>query len=138
VIRPASKLTDPMRLALREAKPGLLTLLNGSANPVELSVRNLALDDDTVRLVHRLTSTDTGLIASPGATDKADSSQRSALIEAINRCCDARGDDVTNRAGLIAECTSLAPDGQADMREHFEAEAKRCERPLRLVTRTLA
>ncbi|MBL8348887.1 MAG: hypothetical protein JNL87_01110 [Burkholderiaceae bacterium] len=46
-----------------------------------------------------------------------------ALVKAINACCDARGDDDNNRAGLITECTALDAAGQADMREHFETEA---------------
>ena len=48
-----------------------------------------------------------------------------ALIAAVNRCCDARGDDDCNRAALVADCKRLAPHEQADMREHFDAEAKR-------------
>ena len=46
-----------------------------------------------------------------------------ALIDAINRCCDARGDDDRNREALIAEAASLTARNQADMREHFEQEA---------------
>jgi hypothetical protein len=44
------------------------------------------------------------------------------LVKAINACCDARGDDDANRAGLIAECSALTTAGQADMREHFEQQ----------------
>ena len=54
-----------------------------------------------------------------------------ALVAAINHCCDIRGDDDENRAGLIRECCALPPVGQGDMREHFEQEAKRWERPKR-------
>ena len=46
-----------------------------------------------------------------------------ALIDAINRCCDARGDDDSNRMALVAEAASLTARNQADMREHFEQEA---------------
>ena len=35
VIRPASKLTDPMRAVLRDAKPELLALLRGVAGATE-------------------------------------------------------------------------------------------------------
>lgn len=45
------------------------------------------------------------------------------LIAAINRCCDARGDDERNRAALIAESSQLTPHEQADMRDHFHSEA---------------
>ena len=44
------------------------------------------------------------------------------LVKAINRCCDARGDDDRNRAALIAECAELTPAEQADMTDHFNAE----------------
>lgn len=45
------------------------------------------------------------------------------LVNAINRCCDVRGDDDANRAALIAECSALTAPEQADMREHFELQA---------------
>lgn len=48
-----------------------------------------------------------------------------ALIAAINRCCDARGDLDANRQGLIDECRRLPRHHQADLREHFEQEANR-------------
>lgn len=91
-----------------------------------------------------LTLTETGLIASPKAalTDhfralirveredliaclQADESVRTALIKAINRCCDARGDDDANRAALISECSLLPPAGQVDMCDHFTREEER-------------
>ncbi len=53
------------------------------------------------------------------------------LFKAINRCCDARGDDDRNRAALIAECAELTPAEQADMREHFETQAAICQRAVR-------
>lgn len=53
------------------------------------------------------------------------------LVKAINRCCDARGDDDRNRAALIAECAELTPAEQTDMREHFEAEAAMWQRAAR-------
>ena len=46
-----------------------------------------------------------------------------ALVESINHCCEARGDDDANRAALIEECCQLTLHEQADMREHFEREA---------------
>lgn len=46
-----------------------------------------------------------------------------ALAKAINQCCAARGDDDVNRAALIAECAELTPAEQADMTEHFNAQA---------------
>jgi hypothetical protein len=54
-----------------------------------------------------------------------------ALVRAINACCDLRGDDDRNRAGLIAECSALTPAGQADMREHFEQETANWQRAVR-------
>lgn len=48
-----------------------------------------------------------------------------ALVEAINRCCDVRGDDDANRQGLLDECRYLPPYEQADLRDHFEQEAQR-------------
>jgi len=48
-----------------------------------------------------------------------------ALIEAINRCCDARGDLDANRQGLIDECRRLPQHHQVDLREHFAQEANR-------------
>lgn len=52
-----------------------------------------------------------------------------ALAAAINRACDARGDDDANRAGLLAECAALPLDGQADMLAHFTIEAARWVAP---------
>jgi hypothetical protein len=57
--------------------------------------------------------------------DKELERRATALRQAIDRCCDARGDDELNRAGLIRECGELPPDGQADMLEHFQREAIR-------------
>jgi hypothetical protein len=57
--------------------------------------------------------------------DKELERRATALRQAINRCCDVRGDDHENRAALIRECCTLPPDGQADMTEHFEREAIR-------------
>ena len=51
-----------------------------------------------------------------------------ALVQAINRACDARGDDAANRQGLIDECSVLPKSGQADMQEHFVEEAIRWEK----------
>jgi hypothetical protein len=50
-----------------------------------------------------------------------------ALTAAINRTCNARGDDDHNRAALLHECAQLAPEGQADMLGHFTIEAARWE-----------
>ena len=47
------------------------------------------------------------------------------LFAAVNRCCDARGDDEGNRAALVADCKLLAPHEQADMLEHFDGESRR-------------
>jgi hypothetical protein len=57
--------------------------------------------------------------------DKELERRATALRQAIDRCCDARGDDDVNRAALIQECSQLPPDGQADMLEHFQLEAIR-------------
>ena len=48
-----------------------------------------------------------------------------ALVAAIGRCCDARGDDDHNRTGLIAESASYLPHEMADLIEHFDIEADR-------------
>lgn len=50
-----------------------------------------------------------------------------ALAAAINRTCDARGDDGRNRAGLLTECAQLTPEAQADLLAHFTIEAARWE-----------
>ena len=50
------------------------------------------------------------------------------LIAAVDRCCDARGDDHGNRAALIADCKLLAPHEQADMLDHFDGETRRITR----------
>lgn len=50
------------------------------------------------------------------------------LIAAVNRCCDARGDDDGNRAALFADCKRLTPHEQADMLEHFDGETRRFTR----------
>ena len=57
--------------------------------------------------------------------DKELERRATALRQAIDRCCDARGDDAANRVGLIQECSQLPLDGQADMLEHFQREAIR-------------
>jgi TubC N-terminal docking domain len=54
-----------------------------------------------------------------------------ALVKAINQCCAVRGDTEANRAALIAECAELDPREQADMTEHFNAEAKIWQRAAR-------
>lgn len=50
-----------------------------------------------------------------------------ALVFSINRCCDARGDELSNRAALIAECVELEPEAQSELRDYFEHEAARWE-----------
>ncbi len=60
--------------------------------------------------------------------DKALRNVATRLRQAIDRCCEARGDDEANRAALIAECGALPTVGQDDMRQHFESEADRWER----------
>jgi hypothetical protein len=59
--------------------------------------------------------------------DKGPEWHATRLRQAIDRCCDARGDDDGNRAALIEECAQLPPAGQDDMREHFEQQAERWE-----------
>lgn len=51
-----------------------------------------------------------------------------ALVLSINQCCDMRGDNSDNRDGLIANAIRLPAAHQAEMREHFEAEAARWAR----------
>ena len=45
------------------------------------------------------------------------------LVAAIDRCCDMRGDDDRNRAGLIAEASDFTPEQQRDLTEHFDEQA---------------
>jgi len=52
----------------------------------------------------------------------------SALVQAIHRACDVRGDSDTNREALIQECTALPRAQQAEMQEHFNSEATRWEK----------
>lgn len=50
------------------------------------------------------------------------------LVAAINACCDFRGDDDRNRAGLISEASNFTPHQQADLIEHFDEQAAICTR----------
>jgi hypothetical protein len=52
-----------------------------------------------------------------------------ALVEAIGKCCDVRGDDDTNRAALLADAAELPVHLQADLLAHFTVEAARYGRP---------
>lgn len=51
--------------------------------------------------------------------------ETAALIASINRCCDARGDDDSNRAGLIADCKTLTLPEVKNLTQHFDQEAAR-------------
>ena len=46
------------------------------------------------------------------------------LVAAINECCDMRGDDDHNQAGLIRETQELFPEQKEDMRQHFDEQAR--------------
>jgi hypothetical protein len=81
--KPASRMTDELRLLIRRNRTAILGELEAA---------------------HRLAV---------------------KLVSAINACCDKRGDDASNRAGLIAESSQETPEHQSDLREHFEAEARR-------------
>ena len=48
----------------------------------------------------------------------------SALIAAINRCCDLRGDTDRTRDALIAEAAALTAEQQVDMTDHFLGECR--------------
>jgi len=50
-----------------------------------------------------------------------------ALMQAIHRCCDARGDDTGNRAALILECTALPAWEQRELTDYFTEQAERWE-----------
>lgn len=50
-----------------------------------------------------------------------------ALVAAIHRTCDARGDDDRNRRALVDECSRMTPEAQADLLAHFTVEAARWE-----------
>jgi hypothetical protein len=52
-----------------------------------------------------------------------------ALTAAINRCCDARGDDPARREALLTECAAASPEHQADLLAHFTIEAARHAAP---------
>lgn len=45
------------------------------------------------------------------------------LFAAINAACDERGDDDANRRALLAECSRLLPEQQADLIAHFAGQA---------------
>lgn len=47
------------------------------------------------------------------------------LSAAIRAACAARGDTDANRDALLAACLQLDQAGQADMLDHFRAEAER-------------
>ena len=49
--------------------------------------------------------------------------RKAALVIAIEACCDARGDDDANRAGLLADAALMNPAEQRDMTEHFSEQA---------------
>ena len=51
------------------------------------------------------------------------------LFAAINRCCDARGDEEANRAALVEECSALPTADQAAWRAYFEGQAEAWARP---------
>ena len=57
----------------------------------------------------------------PNSSGNRDDSE--TLADAINRACNNRGDDDAFRAGLLQECAELPPKAQADLLEHFNAEA---------------
>lgn len=59
------------------------------------------------------------------ASEKQATALAVALAAAINRCCDARGDDDANRAALLQECAGQSPEHQADLLAHFTIEAAR-------------
>lgn len=46
-----------------------------------------------------------------------------ALVEAIRRCTEVRGDTDANRAALIAGAVDLTPREQQDIRAHFDEQA---------------
>ena len=52
-----------------------------------------------------------------------------ALIDAINRACDARGDDDEHRVALTEECLTQPAEMQTDLLAHFLAEAARWVEP---------
>jgi hypothetical protein len=47
-----------------------------------------------------------------------------ALVEAIRRCCAARGDSDAERDALIAESLAVPDYLHADLREHFAEQAR--------------
>jgi hypothetical protein len=51
-----------------------------------------------------------------------------SLMDAINRCCAARGDDAANRAALILECSVLPAWEQRELRDHFNEQAAMWQR----------
>lgn len=98
------------RAADRLAKPATLASVANPANPANQHAAGI--------------SQLAALAALAEIEDHRPPVRRTAeLIRAINACCDARGDDDANRAGLIAECSALDPAGQADMTEHFQQQA---------------
>jgi hypothetical protein len=89
--------------------------------PGRLPRQNHATDDATTAQQRSCTGVALGALAGQrSCTDLA-----AALAAAINRACTLRGDTEANRAGLLAECAALPPEGQADMLAHFTLEAAR-------------
>jgi hypothetical protein len=60
-----------------------------------------------------------------GFNHQSDELLTARLLAAIHRCCDARGDEPTDRAALLAACADLPPEQQADLLAHFSIEAVR-------------
>lgn len=58
------------------------------------------------------------------ADEHLDQGQR-RLRQAINRCCEVRGDDEAHRLALIEECSQLPPDERNEWRDYFDSEAHR-------------
>lgn len=89
-----------------------------TATVVQLAPRDRATKGDELHVAStRACNTQPSALTAPRVAQ--------ALVAAINRACNLRGDDDANRAGLIAECHALSLEQQIDMLEHFRAEAAR-------------
>ena len=113
--------------------------LSHVASPRECDVRQIRIPDATPAATKDATTVPSGPSVRALArdrllrheSDKAPLSVATQLRRAIDRCCNARGDDDVNRAALISESSALPVDGQRDMQQHFDQEAERWERALK-------
>jgi hypothetical protein len=105
----------------------LIALLRADGFSVRLSETGIGISPGsrlTAEVIAAISNTRTQVIEAL----QEEESTRSSLLEAVDRLCDARGDDQINRADLVAECQVQQASSQRDLLEHFQREAGRWER----------